>query len=189
MVRKKVFSREHILEAALKLIAERGYYGVSIPDIARVAGMATGTIYRYFASKEALINELFIESKQLFRQYLFSNIQPGVSFEEVFFSVWKSMTLFAVQEPERLRFIAEHYHGSYLGQEAVEIVTQFEGEVQGVLETFIKVQKLTAIDAESAISIVFGSFHELFRKTGEINDQNRQRFEELGKTVFKLFVP
>ncbi len=188
MVRKQVFSREHIFDAALGLISEKGYYGVSIPDIARAAGTATGTIYRYFASKQALFNELFIESKQLFKAYLFRDIQSVVSFEDVFFSVWRSMMLFAEQEPERLRFIAQHYHGSYLEQEASEMVKQFEDDVQGVLQTLLTTQHLAVDDAEIAISIVFGSFYELYRKLGEINNENRPRFEELGQTVITLFV-
>ncbi|MCP4675361.1 MAG: hypothetical protein GY854_07630, partial [Deltaproteobacteria bacterium] len=94
---------------------------------------------------------------------------------------------FARQEPERLRFIAEHYHGSYLGEDAVEVVNQLENQVQGVLQVFIDAQNLEEIDAELAISVVFGSFHELFKKLGEINDENQQRFEDLGKTVLKLF--
>jgi TetR/AcrR family transcriptional regulator, repressor of fatR-cypB operon len=188
MVRKPLFSREHIHNAALELVAEKGYYGVSIPDIARSAGTATGTIYRYFDSKDALMNELFIESKQLFAKFLFSNIEPGGSFEDVFSSVWESMILFARQEPARLRFIAMHYHGSYLGKDALLVVNQLESQVQDILQVLIEAQNLNEIHVELAISIVFGSFHELFRKLGEINDENQPIFEELGRTVSRLFI-
>ncbi len=188
MVRRKIFSREHIFDAALGLISEKGYYGVSIPDIARAAGTATGTIYRYFDSKQALFNELFIESKQLFKIYLFRDVGQVASFEEVFASVWRAMMLFAEKEPLRLRFIAQHYHGSYLEEEALEMVSRFEEDVQSVLQALMETQKLGLDDAEIAISVVFGSFYELFRKLGEINKENQHRFEELGATVLKLFV-
>lgn len=46
--------REAILAAALDLFAERTFEGTPVPLIAERAGVATGTIYRYFESKETL---------------------------------------------------------------------------------------------------------------------------------------
>ena len=47
-----------ILQTALELFADRGYANTSIAAIARKAGMATGLLYNYFASKEALLQAL-----------------------------------------------------------------------------------------------------------------------------------
>ncbi len=44
-----------ILRAAAKLVAERGYQRTTTKAIAREAGIAEGTIYKYFASKEELL--------------------------------------------------------------------------------------------------------------------------------------
>jgi len=49
-------TRARILDAALHLISERGYNGATTAEIARRAGVAEGTIYRYFKDKK----ELFI---------------------------------------------------------------------------------------------------------------------------------
>jgi len=43
--------RKQILEAATRVFAEKGFHRATIKDIARVAGIADGTIYTYFASK------------------------------------------------------------------------------------------------------------------------------------------
>lgn len=43
-----------IRAAALEVFAERGFLGASMADIARAAGVSTGNLYRYFASKEVL---------------------------------------------------------------------------------------------------------------------------------------
>ncbi|MBA3503395.1 MAG: helix-turn-helix transcriptional regulator, partial [Deltaproteobacteria bacterium] len=51
--------RENILDAALQCFVERGFYGTTIPEIATQASIASGTIYHYFDSKEALVNALF----------------------------------------------------------------------------------------------------------------------------------
>lgn len=43
--------RNQILDAATQVFAEKGFHRATIKDIARVAGIADGTIYTYFASK------------------------------------------------------------------------------------------------------------------------------------------
>lgn len=47
--------REQILDAAVKVFAERGFHRSTIRDIARAAGVADGTIYNYFENKTALL--------------------------------------------------------------------------------------------------------------------------------------
>ncbi|GAB4582085.1 MAG: hypothetical protein Fur0022_48380 [Anaerolineales bacterium] len=47
--------RQHILNAAIELIAEQGYQHTTIKQIAARAGMADGTIYNHFANKDALL--------------------------------------------------------------------------------------------------------------------------------------
>jgi TetR/AcrR family transcriptional regulator, multidrug resistance operon repressor len=49
-----------ILEAALRLIAESGLAGLKMADLAKAAGVATGTVYIYFADKPALISRLYV---------------------------------------------------------------------------------------------------------------------------------
>ena len=47
--------RNQILDAAIKVFAEKGFHGSTIKDIAREAGIADGTIYIYFENKMALM--------------------------------------------------------------------------------------------------------------------------------------
>ena len=47
-----------VLEAALDLVAERGYAGASLRELARRVGMAQPSLYHYFESKESLVEQL-----------------------------------------------------------------------------------------------------------------------------------
>jgi len=51
--------RERILDAAERVFAEHGFYTAKVADIARHAGVADGTIYLYFKSKDDLLISLF----------------------------------------------------------------------------------------------------------------------------------
>jgi AcrR family transcriptional regulator len=53
--------REAILAAALRLIARLGLHAAPMSAVAREAGVAAGTLYLYFPSKEAMINALYLE--------------------------------------------------------------------------------------------------------------------------------
>jgi AcrR family transcriptional regulator len=52
--------RQRIVEAALRLAAEGGYEAVMMKDVAARAGVALGTVYRYFASKDHLLAESLV---------------------------------------------------------------------------------------------------------------------------------
>src|SRR6201996_4736750 len=52
-------TRQRLLRAAQDLIEEGGYGAASVIAIAERAGVASGTLYRHFASKEELFVELF----------------------------------------------------------------------------------------------------------------------------------
>jgi AcrR family transcriptional regulator len=51
-------TRKTIVEAARALIARNGLAGTSIADVARLAGIGVGTVYRYFPSKADLVGEV-----------------------------------------------------------------------------------------------------------------------------------
>ena len=54
--------RDAILRAAIDVFAERGYFNAQVADVARVAGVAAGTVYLYFKSKDDLLVSIFERS-------------------------------------------------------------------------------------------------------------------------------
>jgi TetR/AcrR family fatty acid metabolism transcriptional regulator len=54
--------RDLILKAATKVFAQNGYFQSQVADVARVAGVAAGTVYLYFRSKDDLLVSIFERS-------------------------------------------------------------------------------------------------------------------------------
>lgn len=51
--------RARILDAAVRVFAQNGFHATRVSDVAKAAGVADGTIYLYFDSKEAVLVSLF----------------------------------------------------------------------------------------------------------------------------------
>ncbi len=51
--------RDALLRAAIDIFAERGYFNAQVADVARRAGVAAGTVYLYFRSKDDLLVSIF----------------------------------------------------------------------------------------------------------------------------------
>lgn len=51
--------REAIMRAAIKVFAGKGYFNSKVSDIAKEAGIADGTVYLYFKSKEEILHSFF----------------------------------------------------------------------------------------------------------------------------------
>jgi AcrR family transcriptional regulator len=57
-VAHKQSTKEKILDAALEVFSEKGFHVTTVDEIAEHAGVGKGTLYRHFANKETLFNEL-----------------------------------------------------------------------------------------------------------------------------------
>lgn len=77
--------RERILDAALACFVKRGFHAASMAEIADVAGMSPGLIYRYFDSKSAIILAI-IERQLVENRTEVCKLQDAGDFAEALFA-------------------------------------------------------------------------------------------------------
>ena len=131
------------MAAALELFVERGFYGTTVPEIAEQASVGAGTIYRYFDSKDALVNELYRAEKQRFAAHVIENFPVGPAREQ-FRTLWMRMAKFSGEHLKSFIFLELHHHARYLDKESraleqrmldlfTQVVTsaQVRGELRG----------------------------------------------------------
>ncbi|MBD3829450.1 MAG: TetR/AcrR family transcriptional regulator [Arcobacter sp.] len=111
MSASKENKKNNIIENALKLFSQKGFYNTTIPDIAKAMKMSVGNMYNYFASKEELakfaikystniladelreVNNMDISSKEkiyLFVKKYLENVQKSPEIIEYFLRVYLS---------------------------------------------------------------------------------------------------
>ena len=69
--------RERILDAAVRVFARKGFHATRVSEVAKAAGVADGTIYLYFDSKDALLVSLFEHRVQRLLTFLETELREG----------------------------------------------------------------------------------------------------------------
>ena len=93
--------RKAILDAAKQLIAERGVAHTPTSAISKAAGIAEGSLFTYFPSKDELLNELYLDMRRDFDRSLAKYPQNGDARMRLK-SIWDAFIVLGVAEPARL---------------------------------------------------------------------------------------
>jgi AcrR family transcriptional regulator len=105
--------KKAILESTLELIKENGFHGTPMSLVAKKAGVAAGTIYHYFDSKEELICELYSYVKRQTVEALQQGDDAALPYNKRFFAIWLSLYNFYIQNPNVLRFFEQFVNSPY----------------------------------------------------------------------------
>lgn len=105
--------RDKIIQSALDLIAERGFHGAPMAEIAEVAGVGAGTIYRYFASKDILIEGLFENLKEKINAYLMEGYQESKPIRERLIHLCTRLVDFFTAHPLYFSFVEQYFHSPF----------------------------------------------------------------------------
>lgn len=156
--------REIILRAALAVFSRTGMNGTAVPEIARTADVGVGTLYRYFASKEELVNEVFRDTKIKLKARLSDGLDLGQEPRKLFHDFWRRLVLFAVEEPESFEFLELQDHLSYLDEASHSVELEVLAPVYLMC---VEMQKRgvfnEALRAEVAMALVWGAFVGVFK--------------------------
>lgn len=105
--------RTAILKAAMELIAENGFHGAPTAMIAARACVGTGTIYRYFADKDVLINEVFKDTETRLHLALMENYPADQSIRRRLDHYFTGMIRFFIENPMEFKFLGQFYDSPY----------------------------------------------------------------------------
>jgi AcrR family transcriptional regulator len=110
---KTTDKRGDIMQAALELIAERGFHGAPMAEIAEKAGVAAGTIYRYFENKDVLITELHRELEDKIMAVLHEGYPSGRPLRERFLYLIRELLRYFITNPLHFRYMEQYFNSPY----------------------------------------------------------------------------
>lgn len=150
--------RQAILDAALVLFAERGFYGTAVPLVAERAKVGAGTIYRYFPSKEALVNTLYVLHKKAFRDALLLEFPLRVSVRMQLATFWRRACKHFRENPIAFQFLELHHHAAYLDDHSRAVEAELLGAAKAIIELGIEKGELRRQPPEISMAVIWGSF-------------------------------
>ena len=171
--------REAIMNAALELFVDRGFYGTAVPEIAELAGVGAGTIYRYFESKEALVNALYRQEKQRFAASVIEEFPAATHARELFRTLWNRMASFAIDNPKAFVFLELHHHARYLDAESQAVEQRMTFLFSNIVTSAQARGELKAGPPRILMGMVLGAFVGVIRGCVEID-------QPLGEADWKL---
>jgi AcrR family transcriptional regulator len=163
--------RDAIMTAALELFVERGFFGTAVPEVAERAQVGAGTIYRYFESKEALVNAIYRAEKMKMVAALLGDFPVNVTGREQFRTLWGRMTRFVDDNPHGFAFCELHHHASYLDAESLAIEQRSTDLVVKFLEHSQARGEIRKAAPHLLIGIVMGAFIGVVRYAKECKVQ------------------
>ena len=96
-----------VRQAVRRLVADHGLHGASMAAVAKAAGVATGTAYVHYASKEELLIAAYVELKADLGAAAVVDLDAGASPEARFRSIWSAVHAFLADDPTRARFLVQ----------------------------------------------------------------------------------
>ncbi|MDQ3713236.1 MAG: TetR family transcriptional regulator [Acidobacteriota bacterium] len=180
--------REAILRAAIKVFAQKGYFNSKVADIAKEAGIADGTVYLYFKSKEEILHSVFDRAME---EFIAEGKREIAAIEEADKRLWRIAQLhleklgadrdlaivFQVELRGSTKFMEEFSGGGFA--EYLEIIqkTIQEGQKAGVFRKDLK--------PITAAKILYGALDEMV--TNWILSKRAYPLAPMADEVLKVF--
>lgn len=156
-------TRTAVLDAALEVFAERTFAGTPVPVIAERAGVAAGTLYRHWPSKEALANAVYQRAKECFAEYLSRGRRTAAprdsrELRADFDSGWDNLMAFAQECPATLAFLEHQQHAAYLDDESLRLSQQVEEIGTALISAGQDLGVFREADPRMLTALLFGAY-------------------------------
>jgi AcrR family transcriptional regulator len=113
-------NREKILKTALTLFTERGFFGTPTSLISKEAGIATGTLFFYFPTKEELIDTLYRRIKSEAAQAMCRNFDKEKTALAKLRRIGFNAIAWGIENPPKQKFMEQFAHSPFVSTNAHE---------------------------------------------------------------------
>jgi len=180
---------QQIIEAAIRVFARNGYYHSRVSDIAREAGIASGTIYLYFRTKDDILVTLFREKMAAWVEF----VRREITGEADAVARLRKLVLlhFSVleQHPDLAEVVQVELrqgHKFFRGASAHEVSAYF-ALIQSILEEGMAAGQIRGdVSAKIATKMLFGAMDQM--ATSWVLGKRGYRLADAADAVATIFL-
>lgn len=163
---KTTDKRNDIMQAALELIARKGFHGAPMAEIAEKAEVAAGTIYRYFENKETLITELHRWLEEKIGTVIRKDYPIDLPLRERFLYLIRGLLHYLIANPLHFRYMEQFFNSPYGISLHRDRLLAKPGNQDMVMEIFdqgVEREAIKALPKAVLFSLAFGPLIALVR--------------------------
>lgn len=119
--------RQKFLDTARTLFVANGVSNTSTAEIAKKAGAAAGTLFLYFPTKQALIDELILSVAREQSEQVQQKLRPDLSARQGFLAIWDTTLRWFVDHPEAYQYVRQVRDSGIISETVAQESQQFFG--------------------------------------------------------------
>ena len=160
MTTKQIDKKQAILDTALRLFVSKGFNATSTASIAKEAGVATGTLFHHFSTKNEVINQLFLSIKQEFSSHILAITINSDAVENDLEAdanqLWQRAIDWAIEQPLKQQFFLQYSMSSDIDK---SIRDHAMNSILGFIVELLKQGQARQIIDECPIELLLANCH------------------------------
>ncbi|MBI3232870.1 MAG: TetR/AcrR family transcriptional regulator [Bacteroidetes bacterium] len=140
----------------MNLFVEFGFHNTPTSKIAKEAGIANGTLFYFFPTKDDLVKALYIDLKSKLTKYIHESIDDKKPLKETLKGYYTATLLWGVKHKTELKFMEQFNSSPYLKQMAAEETQQYIQPILDLLKKGIKEKTIKTLDVDIIFTLVSG---------------------------------
>src|SRR6202041_2416290 len=176
--------RNAILDAATRLFAERGLTAAPTSEISKQAGVAEGTLFTYFKTKDDLINALYREIKLELADAMMSDFPRKKNIRTKLRHVWDRYVNWGIANPRQCKVLAQLTVSEALTKESRDAGSAPFVEFKAIIRDAIA-QRVFRNDVP--VELISKSLAALVEATIDLTESNRARAKQYRDSGFQMF--
>ena len=171
---------ESIYKASLKLIMQTGIAGLTMSKLAKEAGIATGTLYIYFKSKEELLNNLYLKLNDESVERFLQGYDENEPFRIGLKKIWINYLTHRIEHYEESVFLEQYYRSPFITKDHKRLAEKMKSPVHKLIQRGKKEMLIkNDIDDEMLFLSLLGFIRELADEhVTNVYKLNKERIEQ-----------
>ncbi|PKB16708.1 TetR/AcrR family transcriptional regulator [Flavobacterium sp. 5] len=182
---------EVIIATALNMFVENGFHGTATSKIAQQAGVANGTLFNYFATKEILIVSIYNDVVKKLDDFIIQSLESSSVSKESFRSLFVASLQWNLENKLEFQFLQLFNNSPYSRVAITKVTSEEEHPLYVLIKNGIDLVILKPIPVALVFSLfnaqINGLYHYLI--SNNINkDQSALWIEETFELLWKMIV-
>jgi AcrR family transcriptional regulator len=157
--------KDAILRASLKLFTERGFHGTPTAMISKEAGVSTGTLFRYFPTKEDLINATYAAAKAQLAKAITIGLEDERTVEGKVRRILGNTIRWSIANPREFLFVEQFSSSPYITQVTEEEVMRSYQFLDEVLDEGVRTGKIRDVKQDLTLFMLYGAISAAVKKS------------------------